>query len=57
MMFIIKKTMIANISLVKLDSHCADSYRPMKRCYRRGIHRQARCIHIVAMLSPGRIMN
>ena len=44
-------------STVQLDSHCADSYRPMKSCYRWGIHRQAYYIHIVAMLSPGRLMN
>ena len=42
---------------LKLDSHCADSYRPMKSRYCRGIHCQARYIHIVAMLSASRIMN
>ena len=44
-------------STVKLDSHCTDSYRPMNSRYRRGIHRQAHYIHIVVVLSAGRIMN
>ena len=42
---------------LKLDSHCTDSHRPVKSRYCRGIHRQARYIHIVAMLSASRIMN
>ena len=42
---------------LKLNAHCADSHRPMKSRYCRGIHHQARYIHIVAMLSAGRIIN